>query len=88
MYVIIVYDVEQARVAKVCQYLRRFLHWVQNSAFEGEISEAQLERLKVGLRNLIDRENDSIYIYRLPHQKYLRKEVLGQLKAPVEQVLD
>jgi CRISPR-associated protein Cas2 len=44
MYVVIVYDVEQTRVAKVCQYLRRWLHWVQNSAFEGELTEAQLER--------------------------------------------
>ncbi|MGB9825625.1 MAG: CRISPR-associated endonuclease Cas2 [Desulfofundulus sp.] len=40
MYVIIVYDVGQSRVAKVCQYFKRFLHWVQNSAFEGEISRA------------------------------------------------
>jgi len=38
MYVIIVYDVEVERVARVCQYLRRHLHWVQNSAFEGEIT--------------------------------------------------
>lgn len=88
MYVVIVYDVEQVRVAKVCQYLRRFLHWVQNSAFEGELSEAQLERLKLGLKKLIDPDYDSIYIYRLPHKKYLRKEVVGKVKAPVEQILD
>lgn len=88
MYVIIVYDVEQARVAKVCQYLRRFLHWVQNSAFEGELTEAQLERVKMGLREIIDPDFDSVYIYRFPHKKYLRKEVVGQAKAPTEQFLD
>lgn len=88
MYVIIVYDVEQARVAKVCQYLRRFLHWVQNSAFEGELTEVQLEQIKLGLQRIIDPGCDSIYIYRLPRKKYLRKEVMGQLKAPAEQILD
>jgi len=46
MYVIIVYDIDQSRVAKVCQYLRRWLHWVQNSTFEGELTESQLERIK------------------------------------------
>lgn len=88
MYVIIVYDVEQVRVAKVCQYLRRFLHWVQNSAFEGELTEAQLARLKLGLKKLIDPSYDSIYIYSLPQKKFLHKEVVGQIKAPTEQILD
>ncbi len=88
MYVIIVYDVEQARVAKVCQFLRRFLIWVQNSAFEGELSESQLERIKVGLQDLIDEEHDSVYIYCLPDQKILRKQVLGQAKAITEPFLE
>ncbi|MDN5331053.1 MAG: CRISPR-associated protein Cas2 [Tepidanaerobacteraceae bacterium] len=88
MYVIIVYDVEQARVAKVCKYLRRYLHWVQNSAFEGEITEAQLEKLKSGLKKIVDPDCDSIYIYRLPQERYLHKEVIGQKKANLEQFLD
>ena len=33
MYVILVYDVAQERVAKVCKALRRRLTWVQNSVF-------------------------------------------------------
>jgi len=88
MYVVIVYDVEQSRVAKVCQYLRRFLHWVQNSAFEGELTEAQLERIKESLREIIDPDYDSIYIYRLPDKRFLRKEVLGQEKAITEMFLE
>lgn len=81
VYVVIVYDVDQSRVAKVCQYLRRWLHWVQNSAFEGELTEAQLERIKAELNDLIDPEYDSIYIYRLPDRKFVRRDVLGQEKA-------
>lgn len=84
MYVIIVYDVEQERVAKVCQFLRRFLHWVQNSAFEGELSESQLEAIRFKLREILDPEKDSVYIYRLPDKKFLQKEVIGQEKALTE----
>lgn len=84
MYVIIVYDVEQERVAKVCQFLRRFLHWVQNSAFEGELSESQLEAIRFKLREILDLEKDSVYIYRLPDKKFLQKEVIGQEKALAE----
>jgi len=87
MYVIIVYDVEQSRVPKVCQYLKRWLNWVQNSVFEGELRESQLERIKRDLLDLIDHEYDSVYIYKLPHRKLIRKEVLGIEKAMVETFL-
>ncbi|MCS7287364.1 MAG: CRISPR-associated endonuclease Cas2 [Anaerolineae bacterium] len=87
MYVIIVYDVEQERVTRVCQLLRRFLHWVQNSAFEGELTESQLETLKVKLKEILDLERDSVYIYRFPDKKFVRKEVIGQEKALVEVVI-
>jgi len=41
MFVIIVYDVSVDRVSKVCSYLRRYLNWVQNSVFEGNITDKQ-----------------------------------------------
>jgi len=88
VYVVIVYDVEQSRVAKVCQYLRRFLHWVQNSAFEGELTESQLERIKVDLREMIDLDYDSVYIYRLPDRSAIKKEIIGQEKAVTDAFLE
>lgn len=75
-------------MAKVCQYLRRFLHWVQNSAFEGELTESQLERIKADLRDMIDLDYDSVYIYRLPDRSVVRKEVIGQEKAITDVFLD
>lgn len=88
MYVVIVYDVEQSRVAKVCQYLRRWLHWVQNSAFEGELTESQLERIKADLRDLVDLDHDSVYIYRLPDRNLVQREVIGQEKAVTDLFLE
>jgi CRISPR-associated protein Cas2 len=87
MYIIVVYDIEQERVNKVCQLLRRYLHWVQNSAFEGELSEGQLERLKFQLKDIMDLEKDSLYFYILRDARWMRKEILGQDKGLTENIL-
>ncbi|WP_322800365.1 CRISPR-associated endonuclease Cas2 [Thermoflexus sp.] len=87
MYVIIVYDVEVERVARVCQYLRRHLHWVQNSAFEGEITPARLERVKAELRDLIDEKKDTMYFYILPDPGAMRREVLGREKGSIAAII-
>jgi CRISPR-associated protein Cas2 len=87
MYVIIVYDIEEKRVNKVCQYLRRYLNWVQNSAFEGEISEAQLERVNLGLKDIMDLDKDSVYLYIMRDVKWMTKEILGQTKGRTENIL-
>ena len=87
MYVIIVYDVDQRRVQRVCNFLRRYLNWVQNSVFEGELTESQLARVKEGLSRRIDEEEDSVYIYILSDRKWIRREVVGQVKMPTDSVI-
>ncbi|MEN2993717.1 MAG: CRISPR-associated endonuclease Cas2, partial [Thermodesulfovibrio sp.] len=47
MRVILVYDINEKRVSKVLKTCRKYLHWVQNSVFEGELTEAKLEKLKM-----------------------------------------
>jgi len=80
MYTIIVYDVGEKRVSRACKYLRCFLNWVQNSAFEGELTLGQIERIKAGLGDIIDPDEDSVYFYVARDKKWLKKEVLGQNK--------
>ena len=77
MYVIIVYDVNSKRVAKVCKYLRRFLFWVQNSVFEGELTTSQLVELKTGLKSIIKANTDSVMIYKMRNQKWIIKDEIG-----------
>ncbi len=84
MYVIIVYDIEQKRVAKVCKFLRRYLTWVQNSVFEGEITPAKFKELKIGLKKIIKKDKDSILFYRLKDEKFLNKEIMGLDKNPTD----
>ncbi|HIE09702.1 MAG TPA: CRISPR-associated endonuclease Cas2 [Armatimonadetes bacterium] len=87
MYVIIVYDVDQKRVQRVCNFLRRFLNWVQNSVFEGELTESQLARVKEGLSRRINEEEDSVYIYIFSDKKWVKREVVGQVKMPIDSVI-
>jgi CRISPR-associated protein Cas2 len=81
MYVIIVYDVNVQRVNKVCQFLRMFLHWVQNSVFEGELTESELLKVEAGLKEIINENEDSITIYIFPNENVLKRRFLGIRKS-------
>lgn len=80
MYVIITYDVEEKRVAKVLKTCRKYLNWVQNSVFEGEITEAKLERLKLELSRIID-GSDSIRFYLMKDKSVFQLERMGNDKS-------
>jgi len=82
-----VYDIGEERVAKVLKIGRKYLTWIQNSVFEGEITEANLIRLKKQLMKVIDREKDSIIFYILRTTAYIKKETLGKIKGEVIRVL-
>ncbi len=87
MYVVIVYDVAQERVGKVCHFLRRYLNWVQNSVFEGEITKGQLRAIKNGIEKIINKEYDCILIYVVESKKWLNKEIIGIEKREVTNIL-
>ena len=79
MYVIMVYDVGVERVSKVLKVGRVYLTWIQNSVLEGEISEADLIKLKKQISDIIDNEKDSVLIFTL-NTKYNEKIVIGKNK--------
>ena len=87
MYYLIVYDIEQKRVNKVHKFLKKYMHWIQNSVFEGELTPATLVEVKQGLKKIIDNDMDSILIFKLGAGKYSGKEVIGYEKSPVDQFL-
>lgn len=87
MYLILVYDIGEERVNKVLKICRKYLTWVQNSVFEGEITRANFIRLKHELSKIIDAENDSVIFYILRTTAYMRKETIGRVKGDVIQIL-
>jgi CRISPR-associated protein Cas2 len=78
MYVIAVYDVGKKRVGKMLKLCRRYLNWIQNSVFEGEISEVRLMELKHEAMDLMDEESDSLIIFKTRQEKWLDKEIVGK----------
>jgi CRISPR-associated protein Cas2 len=87
MYVLIVYDIEVARVVKVHKFLKRHLHWVQNSVFEGELTDAQIETIKAGLGRLLKDEADSVLIYTARDQRWLKRETMGRQRSEISNVV-
>ena len=86
MYVILVYDIGQKRVAKMLKLCRKYLHWIQNSVFEGEITAVKLREL-VGLAKGIMKGNDSLIIFKGRDQRWLEKEVHGHEKREIDTIL-
>ncbi|SEL90215.1 CRISPR-associated endonuclease Cas2 [Parapedobacter koreensis] len=78
MYVILVYDIGEKRVGKMLKLCRRYLHWIQNSVFEGEITPVKLKELLAFAKEIMDLEDDSIIVFKSREEKWLDKEVMGK----------
>lgn len=87
MYVILVYDVDVKRVAKACKTLRRRLNWVQNSVFEGEITDVELKKIKVELAEVLDFRFDSVLIYAIKNAKAMERQTLGPEKLSPSNII-
>jgi CRISPR-associated protein Cas2 len=87
MFVILVYDFAEKRVGKALKISRKYLHWVQNSVLEGEISKANYIKLKMELERLMNPDEDSIIFYTFRTQKYSKREELGMKKGGDENIL-
>ena len=78
MYVILVYDCGEKRVGKMLKLCRKYRHRVQNSVFEGEISDVKLKILCSEADKLIDKDEDSIIIFKGRQREWLEKEIIGK----------
>ena len=76
MFIILVYDFGEKRVGKALKICRKYINWVQNSVFEGEISKANLVKLKKELETIMNKEEDSVIIYTFRSQKYYKREIM------------
>lgn len=87
MYVILVYDMGEKRVVKMLKLCRRYLNWIQNSVFEGEISRVKLKGLIFEAKEIMDLEKDSIIIFKSRQEEWLEKEVVGIERSPLDNLL-
>ncbi len=87
MYIILVYDIGEKRVGKMLKLCRRYVDWIQNSVFEGEISEVQLKTLIQQAREIMDEETDSLIIFISRQEKWLEKQVVGSERSTLDKFL-
>lgn len=87
MFLIMVYDINEKRVNKVLKISRKYLSWIQNSVFEGEITEAKLFKLKTELNKVIDKREDSIVFYKFRTKLYTEREIMGIKKGGEEIII-
>lgn len=84
MYIILVYDIGEKRVAKMLKLCRQYLNWIQNSVFEGEITEVKLKELLHLAKDIMELEHDSIILFKSRNEKWLEKEIVGQEKNELD----
>ena len=77
MFVIVVYDMNEGRTDKPRKLLRKYLQHVQNSVFEGEITQGQLNELRPKLESMTKPE-ESIIVYEYSTEKHIDISVYGE----------
>lgn len=87
MYLIVVYDVEADRTDKPRKLLRKHLQHVQNSVFEGEVTEANAGKIKNALDKITKKDTESVIVYEMWGEKYVDREVFGEDPRRDERIL-
>lgn len=83
MYVILVYDIMIDETGprtwrQIFNIAKRYLHHIQNSVFEGELTEAKIMRLKKELQQWIRKDRDSVLLFKSREARWLKKEFWGK----------
>lgn len=81
------YDIGEKRVGKMLKLCRQYLNWIQNSVFEGEISESKLKELKCRADEIMESNTDSLIIFYTRQEKWLEKEIVGKEKGSIDNFL-
>lgn len=89
MYIVLVYDItldeEGPRVLRqTFKECKKYLHHIQNSVFEGEITKAKLLEFKMEIKKIIRKEKDSVIIFKSREERWLDKEIIGYEKFPTD----
>ncbi len=84
---VIVYDVGVERVNKIRIYLKQYLNWVQNSVFEGELTEPEYMKIMNHLKEIIDESLDHVICYKSRDKRYLDTDEIGSRKAEISTLI-
>lgn len=77
VYVVVVYDMEADRTHLALNFLRQYLTHVQNSVFEGDITEGDCEAITDRLESML-KSGESAIVYRMTSEAYVDRSVVGE----------
>ncbi|MDI5973722.1 CRISPR-associated endonuclease Cas2 [Streptomyces sp. SL13] len=85
MHVIVVYDTAAERNPRILRTCRQYLHHVQRSVFEGQLTPAQLRRFQATVETILDLTYDNVIIYTLAPGTTPFRHVIGTAEpAPTD----
>jgi len=87
MYVILVYDVNVEYVNKVRIFLKQYLNWVQNSVFEGELTDAEYLKIMGQLEKIIKKSYGHVLCYKIRDEKFIQFDEIGIPKSEITNIL-
>jgi len=93
MYVIAMYDINtqtkagQKRLRRTFKLMKKFLIRIQNSVFEGELTKAKFEELKLKINDIIDSKKDSVIFFKSRDIKWMDKDICGFEKDDTDNFL-
>lgn len=82
MYIVLVYDIklddEGAKVLRnVFKICKKYLTYIQNSTFEGNLNISSLKKLQYELDKWIRKDRDSLIVFKSRESRWLNKEFWG-----------
>ena len=86
MYIIGIYDINtetkegRRTLNRIFKLMKKYLIHIQKSVFEGELTKAQFEKMKLEVTQLIDPNCDSVIYFSSRDSRWLDKEVHGMGK--------
>lgn len=85
MFVVVSYDIpDDRRRAKVMKTLKDFGRHVQYSVFECDLKREDFQRLRLKLKDLINKDEDNIRFYTLSKEDRRKRQVWGEERTEVE----
>jgi len=87
LHVIIAYDIGIERLHKVYVIIKQYLNWIQNSAFEGDLTIGQLEELRAKVMDVIDEQYDSIVVFIISNPDWIERKIWGKQLGNTDSII-
>ena len=93
MYIIAMYDINtetksgQKRLRQIFKLMKKYLIRIQNSVFEGEVTLAKFEELKLRGNDIIDGSIDSLIFFKSRDIRWMEKDICGFQKDDTDNFL-